>query len=70
MHAQLAAVRLEIIGRRLQAMVDVHRPHLPGPTPSASQQQRSGVGPTTQCHSQRQARAEINQRLFDGLSHV
>jgi hypothetical protein len=67
---QLAAVRLKIIGRWLQAMVDVHRPDLAGPPLGAGHQQRGGVGATAQCHRKRKARAEISQGLFDAWSHV
>jgi hypothetical protein len=57
-------MRLETIGCGLQAVVDVHRPHLPGPAASAGQEQRDRVGPATQSDGKRKARAETSQGLF------
>jgi len=41
------AMRLETIGCGLQAVVDVHRPHLSWPATSTGQEQRGRVGPAT-----------------------
>jgi hypothetical protein len=64
LRAQMRAVRLEIIGGRLQPVVDVNRPHLTWPTLGAGQQHGHRIGPTTQGHRQRKARTEGCQGLF------
>jgi hypothetical protein len=73
-HLQLQAsglaLGLKIIGGGLQAMVHMHRPHLPGPTLCTGEQQGGGVGPTTESDHKRKARAEFSQGLFESLSHV
>jgi hypothetical protein len=77
-HAQLLAQRTAMgfksICRILQAVVNVHRPHLPRPTAGAGQQQSRGVGTATESHNKRKARAEISQGLFEerhrSWSHV
>jgi hypothetical protein len=70
MFTQCAAMRFKAIGGILQAVVDVHRPHLPRPAPGASQKQGGGVGTATEGDRKRKARAETSQGLFKGLSHV
>jgi hypothetical protein len=64
--AQRSAMRFKRVSRHLQAVVNVHRPHLPRPAAGAGQQQSRGVGPTAEGHRKRKARAEISQGLFDG----
>jgi hypothetical protein len=68
--AQRTAMRFKTIGGGLQAVVNVNRPHLPGPAPCAGQKQRGRVGTATEGHRKRKARAEISQGLFKGLRHV
>ena len=65
----LLAVALEVVGCRLQSMVNVHRPHLPRPALGTGQQQSGRVGTTTEGHHKRKARAEISQGLFEGQRH-
>jgi hypothetical protein len=68
--AQITAMRLKSIGRILQAVVNVHRPHLPRPAAGAGQEQGGRVGTAAEGHCKRKARAEISQGLFEGLRHV
>jgi len=63
---QGAAMRLKAIGSGLQAMVDVHRPHLSWPAAGTGQEQRGGVGSATESDRQRKAWAETSQGLFGG----
>ena len=51
---QRAAVALEVVGRRLQAVVHMPGLHLPRPARRAGQQQRGGIGAAAQGHRQRQ----------------
>ena len=37
-------MRFKRVSRHLQAVVNVHRPHLPGPATGTGQEQRGGVG--------------------------
>ena len=64
--AQRSAMRFKRVSRILQAVVNVHRPHLPRPAAGAGPQQSRGVGPTAEGHRKRKARAEVSQGLFDG----
>ena len=50
--AQGLAMLGKVVGRCLQAVVDVHRPDLPRPALGASDQHGAGVGPTAQGHHQ------------------
>jgi len=72
--AERTTMHFKVIGSGLQAMVDVHCPHLPRPAPGTGQKQRRGIGATTEGHCKRKARAEVSQGLFNGQhrlwSHV
>jgi len=70
LRAQLAAKGFKVVGRALQAMVHMHRPHLAGPALGASDQQGGGVGAAREGHRQRQAGAETGQGLGRGLRHT
>ena len=61
---QCLAMRLETIGSGLQAVVDVHRPHLSWPATGTGHEQRCGVGTATQSDGKRKARTETSQGLF------
>ena len=57
------AVLGKLVGSRLQAMVDVHRPDLPRPALGASEQHGRRVGTATQGHHQGRQRVQGLQGL-------
>jgi hypothetical protein len=57
--AQLFAMGSELVGSRLQAMVNMNGFDLRGPLRSACQQQRGGVSTAAQCHGEWQSRFEM-----------
>ena len=68
-HAKGDAVPLEIVGRNLQAMVYVKGMHLARPALGAGQQQRRGVRPAAEGHSQRKPGRESLHGGIETLGH-
>ena len=65
--AQVDAMALEVVGRRLQAVVHMPGLHLPRPARGAGQQQRAGVGAAAQRHRQRQRRPVGREGVHGGV---
>ena len=60
---------LEIIGRRLQSVVNVERAHLARPARGAGREQRGRIGAAAEADRQRQRRREGGDGLVEGPAH-